>query len=627
MSSSSTPGGLAGSEVPKPLVDALEAASQIRGIAVQEHWHRVDGWRGWWLRVRVERDAPSTSYVPATTDWYLNVEDTFPWGRLATYPAKREGLTATFPHQNLNREGDSGVPWRTGFVCLEESVQLLGRQAAYTEEPLGEPERLAWRLSRLQEWLRRASRGELALPGDPFELPDFAPSPPVICFTEDEGTFAKWEARPDTAAGIAEIGWGSASKKWLFVRRFNDGRNRTILNCGWGNYISSLEQTYTSIWLRLSEVPVLRPWQAPVTWGELRQACSDQGIDLDSALTPLLHHVRGRRTAVLLLGFPIPKQLGAAPTLMHWQAADLGNLSKKAPKGFQQKEVGFLRSDMRGALADGQPMQWLKTENWHQDQVGTRGRIPLALRTASVLLIGAGALGSAVGELLIRGGIEDLLVVDPDRLEVGNLVRHVSDLRSVGNLKAPSLASRFDSLTPHAKVRFAAAPFPHLSEGELEQSLKCQIVIDTTGEDVVLAHMAQFPWDSERLFVSLSLGRLGKRLFSYAHSGHTFLHGEFRDAVGPWLALEKDEADLAGDPQVWAGTGCWNPVFPAEVEDVRLLASAGVKDLRRFVERPPLMPELRVWEEIDDDSGDFAGVRLAPPLRTGTILQKESDER
>jgi len=45
------------------------------------------------------------------------------------------------------------------------------------------------------------------------------------------------------------------------------------------------------------------------------------------------------------------------------------------------------------------------------------------LRSARVLLVGAGALGSALAETLVRGGIGSLTVVDRDVVELGNLQR------------------------------------------------------------------------------------------------------------------------------------------------------------------------------------------------------------
>jgi tRNA A37 threonylcarbamoyladenosine dehydratase len=57
-----------------------------------------------------------------------------------------------------------------------------------------------------------------------------------------------------------------------------------------------------------------------------------------------------------------------------------------------------------------------------------------------VLLIGAGAIGSALGELLVRGGVRDLTVIDSENATVGNLTRHTLTMDEAGNSKAMSVA-------------------------------------------------------------------------------------------------------------------------------------------------------------------------------------------
>ena len=99
-------------------------------------------------------------------------------------------------------------------------------------------------------------------------------------------------------------------------------------------------------------------------------------------------------------------------------------------------------------------------ENWHPDQIGSRGRLPKSFTEARVLLIGAGALGSSVAEMLVRGGVSDLTVFDPQRVEAGNLVRHTLGFDVIGTSKALALAAHLNGANPNARVRGFAAPFP-----------------------------------------------------------------------------------------------------------------------------------------------------------------------
>ena len=63
-------------------------------------------------------------------------------------------------------------------------------------------------------------------------------------------------------------------------------------------------------WIRLRETPVLNPWKGPATWGELREACKGQGLNLDRLLREASKHLRDGSRHALLLGFPIPDRMG-----------------------------------------------------------------------------------------------------------------------------------------------------------------------------------------------------------------------------------------------------------------------------------------------------------------------------
>ncbi len=53
----------------------------------------------------------------------------------------------------------------------------------------------------------------------------------------------------------------------------------------------------------------------------------------------------------------------------------------------------------------------------------------------SVAIVGVGAIGSRVAEMLISSGLGDLTIVDPDLVRPGNCIRHVATEGDVGKLK------------------------------------------------------------------------------------------------------------------------------------------------------------------------------------------------
>ncbi|WGD44728.1 HesA/MoeB/ThiF family protein [Streptomyces cathayae] len=74
------------------------------------------------------------------------------------------------------------------------------------------------------------------------------------------------------------------------------------------------------------------------------------------------------------------------------------------------------------------------------------------LQNAHIMLVGAGSIGSATAHALAGYGIGHLTLVDPDRLQWHNLVRHTSSRRHIGRTKVTALAEELTQLRPDTAV-------------------------------------------------------------------------------------------------------------------------------------------------------------------------------
>lgn len=70
-----------------------------------------------------------------------------------------------------------------------------------------------------------------------------------------------------------------------------------------------------------------------------------------------------------------------------------------------------------------------------------------------VLMVGLGSLGSKVTMELVREGIEDIYLIDPDRLADGNLGRHILGADDLGRQKVIALQEMINRDMPLVKVR------------------------------------------------------------------------------------------------------------------------------------------------------------------------------
>lgn len=565
-----------------------------REIALLDDWRWFPAVGRWALRCSLTPLALPAGSPLKNTAWFILADPVYPWGAVECYPAKAGGISETYPHQRYNSPGAAEVPWRAGLLCLSTERRILGREGL-DAEPSAAGARLLWHVERALAWLRAAADELLLAAGDPYEVPEFpggAGSGWRIGFAESASTFAAW--RHSTARGglvdLRPVPGAHASV--VLVTSFRDPRCQAVVTPAWGTVAAAALAAGEAVntaggvvrggWIRLDGCPLLPPWQAPATWGELRAACHAHGHELDSLLQEVVPGLRDGRRHVLLIGFPIPELIGGSACRMHWTAAHLPVLSHGAQttKGFRPSERGYWLRDRREVLCDEAPIDWLAAENWDTESLASRGRLSPAITGRRIVLVGVGALGSVVAELLVRGGVTDLVVVDGETLEAGNLVRHTLTLSDAGRGKASALANRLNHIAPHAAVRGIDAPFPLQHEDERLVQAR-DLVIDCTGDDTVLEHLATFPWAGPMRFVSLSLGYRARRLWCFNASGQRFPHAAFRVRIAPWLERERTEYGGLRFPR--EGIGCWHPVFPARADDVWLLASAGVKQIEEEV--------------------------------------------
>ncbi len=76
------------------------------------------------------------------------------------------------------------------------------------------------------------------------------------------------------------------------------------------------------------------------------------------------------------------------------------------------------------------------------------------LKSARVLIIGAGGLGSPVLQYLAAAGIGTLGIVDDDKVAVSNLQRQIiHDTAKVGELKTTSAAAALARINPHSEIQ------------------------------------------------------------------------------------------------------------------------------------------------------------------------------
>lgn len=107
------------------------------------------------------------------------------------------------------------------------------------------------------------------------------------------------------------------------------------------------------------------------------------------------------------------------------------------------------------------------------------------LKDKKVAIVGAGAIGGFVGDLIVRDGVRHLTLVDGERLRPGNCIRHVLNHRYVGQHKASALREELIQRHYLASTEVTAIDKAFIDGEDAERLLaNHDLVINATASDL-----------------------------------------------------------------------------------------------------------------------------------------------
>jgi molybdopterin/thiamine biosynthesis adenylyltransferase len=599
--------GSTAENIPNNLRIARRRLDEIPSIRILKDWTWYEKASSWVLACELTlSEYVENPYLPRLTNWYVKVDPQYPLGHISFFPSKIGGITHTFQHQLNNSKPNDDFPWLSGSICLDLSVNFLGRFFSESE-PFSTEDRLYWYFQRALSWLRAASQGAFTQPDELFELPDFSPANDfTVVFLENDASFKFWMSN-NNRAGIVTL--SKIKDTTIFpVTHFINSLGKLIFSPRWGNVVGEQENNNSKgLWLKLDTIPTIKTWQPPTNFGELVNFVESQGLSFFDLIKRPLLQLRDGQKHFLLIGFPIPAKYGREPIRMHWQALRLPVLSfgTKTMNGFRPDKNGYILRDKTKVLTDKAQIDWIQSENWHAEQISARGSLPNSISSKKILIIGCGAIGAVVAELLVRGNATGLTLMDYENLEVGNLVRHTLEITDIKKPKAKQLANKLRSINPNASVEFLAERFPPDSRSAIAVCQKCDFIIDCSGNDEVLFALSKFPWDSEKTIFSMSVNYGATKSFLFIYRGLKFPIQEFSEKIKPHLLDSTSIDEIPVD-----GIGCWHPVFPGRSDDIWLLISATFKELVNSIDKSGNLEtqEFIVYEQVIVN-GQFTGLR------------------
>ncbi len=251
-------------------------------------------------------------------------------------------------------------------------------------------------------WLNDAAAGLLVKPDDPFEpLIAGIGNPPVELDTD----VAKENCRKHNGL------WQTTAKPIDSVR---PGICRLIVGDGdLATQVWYQPEPQTALWL-----------DPPTTLDELASMVAETGFDRER-----FHYWAQKRDRLLVvLGVTRPCNVLGRPDAEEWVAFFTRQQGGKSPRQAWRVTTHLVQHSFTPRLAR------LMSGGKQEDEMKT------------VVVVGAGAMGSAVCDSLARTGRFRLGIVDNDLLQPHNLARHVLTGADVGRAKAQALAERLNAL-------------------------------------------------------------------------------------------------------------------------------------------------------------------------------------
>jgi molybdopterin/thiamine biosynthesis adenylyltransferase len=171
-----------------------------------------------------------------------------------------------------------------------------------------------------------------------------------------------------------------------------------------------------------------------------------------------------------------------------------------------------------------------------------------ALECARVMVVGAGGLGSWAALMLVRSGVRNLTIIDPDRFDRTNAHRQLMFAADIGESKALAVAR---NLIGHAPAGATITAIPdHFEDARAKMLLPSDlllVLVDNNRARLAAVHYAR----EQRIpavFALLSA--------SDAARAHCFLQGASPDAPCLFCALPNLEPDAAAPCAAGVITSC-----------------------------------------------------------------------
>lgn len=558
-------------ELPAPLAKALADLRNSHRYRLLSNPERQSSGE-WTFRVLVGPEwEPLAPAIPELYEFQILCPAAFPFDKVHAIPCKPE--LRWFPHQN----GDWPKAGSSANIICPPALHSVG--TAPTLRPY---------LDHYYRWVADALAGRLSPAHENFELPHVVAGlgTSFVVYADGGTAVIDWTTRH--ACGIGTVTplkfLGLASPAVLGVSRLfpvgnsSDSYDTNFNTC----HIERDAQTKWIPWAFVGSPVAQKPHRPHLHWKDFAPHVTGR---IESALS--YYYGFKDRAPFMLLGFAIPRTWQNRELIgMHWQAVDIAKLPIHRPSssGFRKNPPPG-KSAVFAALQRTEPaLKRIITRDIGRESLSIRMNSPASpiatnpVQISKVAFLGVGALGGSIARSLVPALATKALLVDNQKLEPGNLIRHELPALCLEQNKAKGLSLMLNGIRAECSVNWLEKNVITDWDALLPELQTADLIVDVTTDFGVRNKLAE----SEELRGALLawaylkpgpewgvLALRARNALTGLQDAETALKYSCQEA---WAKLEAQAENPPG--LVWPEPGCHHPTFAAPFHRVRMLADA-----------------------------------------------------
>lgn len=341
--------------------------------------------------------------------------------------------------------------------------------------------------------------------------------------------------------------------------------NKTIFPCRWSNAYKETANLHKGFYIFLEQQPTWAKHFAYETWDEFKQIALKTLLEY---LNDLKKNQKKKKSNEiyfpLLVGYNIPDEENTKQ-VPHWQLINIpyANIPIHGIPDGAGNWTGEFTAEK---------INWQETRNCSYEYFFGRGKMCEKISNAKILIIGVGAIGSAVAVTLARCGVKELGFIDYDCKEPENVCRSEYFFSTGITSKVAELTEIISTISPFCNINLAQKLWGvvKLTDTEylnaFETVLNMYDIIFDCSTDNDVAYILDKIGPTSTL-INLSITNHAKELVcAVSPNSYIWMMNIFKQ-------LQNDTEDM------YNPSGCWSPTFKASYNDINALIQYALKHL------------------------------------------------